>query len=249
MNLNGTSVKEQSLKFEKPDEVIKPYKMLQSRYKNDNLIEAGIDEAGRGSLWGPLFAAAVIWLPESEWTDEHRTISEQIKDSKKLTHKKRAELRKAIENLAIDFAIGRVEAKEIDEVGMSRANKMAFQRAINGLTVEPDRLLIDGILRLDSEKEEIVEPEADGRYIAVAAASILAKEAHDDIVEAFCMIDKTLDTHYDLLKCKGYGTKKHRDGIVKNGKDWQHRRLFLRKLLGEEHICNSTTETYAFIDE
>lgn len=222
--------------------------MLRSRYKDDNLIEAGIDEAGRGSLWGPLFAAAVIWLPESEWTDEHRIISAQIKDSKKLTHKKRAELKKAIENLAVDFAIGRVEAKEIDEVGMTTANKMAFQRAVHGLTVEPDRLLIDGILSLASGKEEVVEPEADGKYIAVAAASILAKEAHDDIVEAFCMIDETLDTHYDLLKCKGYGTKKHRDGIIKHGKDGQHRRLFLRKLLGEEHICSSITETYAFVD-
>jgi ribonuclease HII len=223
--------------------------MLQSRYKDDNLIEAGIDEAGRGSLWGPLFAAAVIWLPESEWTDEHRSISAQIKDSKKLTHKKRAELRKAIENLAVDFAIGRVEAKEIDEVGMTTANKMAFHRAVHGLTVEPDRLLIDGILNLASGKEEIVEPEADGKYIAVAAASILAKEMHDDIIAGFCMADETLDKHYDLLKCKGYGTKKHRDGILKHGKDWQHRRLFLRKLLGEEHICSSITETYAFVDE
>lgn len=221
--------------------------MLKSRYNEDMLIEAGIDEAGRGCLWGPLFAAAVIWLPESEWTEEHRTISEQIKDSKKLSHKKRAILRDAIENLAVDYSIGRVEAKEIDELGMTAANKLAFQRAIRGLAVEPDRLLIDGILALDSGKEEVVEPEADGKYIAVAAASILAKEAHDDIIEAFCMVDHTL-ANYDLMNCKGYGTKKHRDGIIQHGKDNQHRRLFLRKLLGEEHVCNSTTDTYAFVD-
>ena len=222
--------------------------MLLPRYKEDTLIEAGIDEAGRGCLWGPLFAAAVIWLPESEWTEEHRSISEQIKDSKKVSPKKRRQLREAIENLAVAFSIGRVEAAEIDDLGMTAANKLAFQRAVQHLDVEPDRLLIDGILVLNSGKEEIVEPEADGKYIAVAAASILAKEAHDDIVEAFCMVDKTLSEHYDLLKCKGYGTRKHCAGLLKHGKDVQHRRLFLRKLLGEEHICNSKTDTYAFIE-
>jgi ribonuclease HII len=187
--------------------------------------------------------------PESEWTDEQRVISAQIKDSKKLTPKKRAELRKAIENLAIDFGIGRVEAAEIDEVGMTAANKLAFQRAVKNLTVEPDRLLIDGTLSLNSGKEEVVEAEADGRYIAVAAASILAKETHDDIVTGFCMVDETLDNNYGLLKCKGYGTKKHCEGLLKHGKDWQHRRLFLRKLLGEEHTCSGKTDTYAFVDE
>jgi ribonuclease HII len=156
-------------------------------------------------------------------------------------------LRTAIESLAVDFSLGRVEAKEIDELGMTVANKLAFQRAIRNLVVEPDRLLIDGILCLNSGKEEVVEPEADGKYIAVAAASILAKEAHDDIVDAFCMVEPTL-AHYDLLNCKGYGTKKHRDGILEHGKDVQHRRLFLRKLLGEEHITPSLTETYAFVD-
>ena len=96
---------------------------------------------------------------------------------------------------------------------------------------------------------QVVEPEADNKYIAVAAASILAKEAHDDIVEAFCMIDETLSEHYDILKCKGYGTKKHRDGILKHGKDVQHRRLFLRKLLGEEHVCAGISDTYMFIED
>jgi ribonuclease HII len=222
--------------------------MLRPRYKEDTLIEAGIDEAGRGCLWGPLIAAAVIWLPEAEWTEEHRLISEQIKDSKKLSPKKRAYLRAAIENLAVDFSIGRVEAVEIDTLGMTAANKMAFQRAIQRLTVEPDRVLIDGTLELDTLTEQIVEPGADGKYIAVAAASILAKEAHDDIIVGFCMIDETLDANYGLLKCKGYGTKKHCEGILKHGKEHQHRRLFLRKLLGEEHVCTNIIETYAFID-
>ena len=223
--------------------------MLKPRYKEDTVIEAGIDEAGRGCLWGPLIAAAVIWPPESSWTPEQRTVSEQIKDSKKVSPKKRRKLREEIEKMAVAFAIGRVDAKEIDEIGMTAANKLAFQRAIKGLKVEPGRLLIDGILRLETTKEQVVEAEADNKYIAVAAASIIAKESHDDIVEAFCMTDATLANHYDILNCKGYGTKKHRDGILKHGKDWQHRRLFLRKLLGEEHICATNTNTYMFVED
>ena len=223
--------------------------MLKPRYKEDTVIEAGIDEAGRGCLWGPLIAAAIIWPPESSWTPEQRTVSEQIKDSKKVSPKKRRKLREEIEKMAVAFAIGRVDAKEIDEIGMTAANKLAFQRAIKGLKIEPGRLLIDGILRLETTKEQVIEAEADNKYIAVAAASILAKESHDDIVEAFCITDATLADHYDILNCKGYGTKKHRDGILKHGKYWQHRRLFLRKLLGEEHICATNTNTYMFVED
>jgi ribonuclease HII len=223
--------------------------MLQPRYKDDALIEAGIDEAGRGCLWGPLIAAAVIWPAEATWTPEQRAVSEQIKDSKKVSPKKRRKLRAEIEKIAVAYGIGRVDAKEIDQIGMTVANKEAFHRAIKGLSTQPDRLLIDGILSLETTKEQVVEAEADNKYIAVAAASILAKEAHDDIVEAFCMADATLAEHYDILKCKGYGTKKHRDGILKHGKDVQHRRLFLRKLLGEEHVCGGNTDTYMFVED
>jgi len=222
--------------------------MLQPRYKDDALLEAGIDEAGRGCLWGPLIAAAVIWPAESTWTAEQRAISEQIKDSKKVSAKKRRKLREEIEKIAIAHAVGRVEAKEIDEIGMTTANKLAFQRALKNLKVEPGRLLIDGILRLDTAKEQVVEAEADNKYIAVAAASILAKETHDDIVEGFCMADTTL-SRYDLLGCKGYGTKKHRDALLKHGMDVNHRRLFLRKLLGVEHVCVTNTNTYMFVED
>jgi ribonuclease HII len=223
--------------------------MLQPRYKDDALLEAGIDEAGRGCLWGPLIAAAVIWPAETTWTPEQRAVSEQIKDSKKVSPKKRRKLRAEIEKMAVAYAIGRVDAKEIDQIGMTVANKEAFHRAIKGLSTQPARLLIDGILSLETTKEQVVEAEADNKYIAVAAASILAKEAHDDIVEAFCMADATLAENYDILKCKGYGTKKHRDGILKHGKDVQHRRLFLRKLLGEEHVCGGNTDTYMFVED
>jgi ribonuclease HII len=223
--------------------------MLKSRYKNDTRVEAGIDEAGRGCLWGPLIAAAVIWPPEASWTPEQRRISEQIKDSKKVSAKKRAVLRKEIEAMAVACAVGRVDASEIDEIGMTTANKAAFQRAIQKLSVEPDRLLIDGILTLNTTKEQIVEPEADNQYLAVAAASILAKETHDDIIKALCAEDASLAEKYDILSCKGYGTKKHREGLVTHGKHPQHRRLFLRKLLGEEHVCATKYSSFMFIED
>jgi ribonuclease HII len=221
--------------------------MLKCRYNSqDSVLEGGIDEAGRGCLWGPLIAGAVIWVPESEWTEEHRVVSAQIKDSKKLSPKKRAALRIAIENLAIDYAIGRVEAKEIDELGMTRANCLAFERAVRGLTVEPGRLLVDGILSMNTLIPQIVEPEMDAKYIPVAAASILAKEIHDEILREFCEKTPALQEKYDLLHCKGYGTATHRKGVSEHGMDAQHRRLFLRKLLGI-HI-EDVKETYGFID-
>lgn len=224
--------------------------MLKCRYKSeDTRLEAGIDEAGRGCLWGPLIAGVVLWLPESEWTEEHRTVSQQIKDSKKLSPKKRAALRIAIENLAIDYAIGRVEAKEIDELGMTRANCMAFERALRGLTVEPDRLLVDGILSLNTTIEQFVEPEMDAKYIPVAAASILAKEVHDEILRDCCEKDARLQEKYDLLHCKGYGTAAHRRGVSDHGMDTQHRRLFLRKLLGIHMEEKKPAQpTYGFLD-
>jgi ribonuclease HII len=220
--------------------------MLKSRYSTtDTKIEVGIDEAGRGCLFGPLIAAAVIWQLESEWDDELREISSQIKDSKKLSAKKRAQLKKAIENYAIDFSIGRVEASEIDQMGMTRANCMAFQRALSGLTVEPDRILIDGILSIDTTKQLIVEPEADNKYIPVAAASILAKETHDEIIKQMCEKEPALQNNYDIASCKGYGTAKHRKGIQDHGIHSHHRKLFLRKLLG----LQVDTSQYHFIDE
>ena len=207
--------------------------MLQAKYKADSVIEVGIDEAGRGCLWGPLVAGAVIWPPEATWTDEIRSVSEQIKDSKKLSAKKRAAILKGIKSFALCYSVGIIEANEIDELGISAANRLAFQRALNGLSVKPGRILLDGILRIDTTIEQIVEPEADGRFLAVAAASILAKETHDDIVMKLCAEEPTLITQYAIDSCKGYGTLKHRNGIKTYGKHPLHRNLFLRKLLGD----------------
>jgi ribonuclease HII len=217
---------------------------LPVRYKHDTCLEVGIDEAGRGCLWGPLYAAAVIWPPEEEWLDEHKEIAPQIKDSKKLSPKKRASLAQAIQALAIEYGIGVVTPQEIDSYGMTIANKLAFQRAIDSLQITPDRLLIDGILPIDTAElqkrkiqEQVTVVEGDALYLPIAAASILAKEARDDYVQEYVEIEPDLETKYSIGSSKGYGTEKHRKGILAHGKHEQHRNLFLRKLLGDTSDC------------
>jgi ribonuclease HII len=218
--------------------------ILSVRYKKDALLEAGVDEAGRGCLWGPLYAAAVLWPPEEEWLEEHFEIAPQIKDSKKLSAKKRAMLAEAIQALAIDYGIGSVSAEEIDLYGMTYANRLAFQRAIENLSVNPDRLLLDGTLQLKNDyltehtiQEQYTLVDGDALYLPIAAASILAKQARDSYVEDYVEKEATLETNYSIGSSKGYGTEKHRKGILEHGKHEQHRSLFLRKLLGTTSDC------------
>lgn len=211
--------------------------MLKTRYQNDTLIEAGVDEVGRGCLWGPLVTGAVIWPPESEWSDEVRSIAQEIKDSKKLTEKKRNRLATKIKDYAIDTAIGVVEPHEIDELGMSLSNQTAFARAVTNLTVEPDRLLVDGILPLngkDWSKEQHTVIDGDANYIPIAAASIVAKVYRDTWIETWCAEHKDIGERYGLASSKGYGTAVHRNAVKQYGPHELHRRLFLRKILGFE---------------
>jgi ribonuclease HII len=215
---------------------------LKVRHTDDSLLEVGIDEAGRGCFWGPLYAGAVIWPPQEEMSQEQKEVAAQIRDSKKVSPKKRALLCSAIQDLAIAWGVGRVDPHEIDTHGMTRANQLAFERALGELSIEPDRLLIDGRLSIYEQpwsmKEQIVEPEADGRYLPVAAASILAKEFHDAWIVEYATTHPTIVERYDLLSCKGYGTKKHCDGILSHGPHSLHRKLFLRNLLSKEESQN-----------
>lgn len=226
--------------------------MLSARHTLDTLREAGVDEAGRGCLWGPMFAAAVIWPAEDTWTDDIRSTTKYIKDSKKLSARRRAALEEFIKETAVSYSIGRVEATEIDQMGMTAANRLAFTRAIQGLAVPPERLIIDGIIPLpEIQIPQVVEPQADGKYIAVAAASILAKEEHDRVVGEACTTEPSLQDRYAILNCKGYGTSKHCNGVKLHGMHSQHRRLFLRKILGIEHVIDKAASEktgYDFID-
>jgi ribonuclease HII len=175
-----------------------------------------------------------VWPREDTWTEEVRAVSTQIRDSKKLTAKRRGMLEAAIKQYAVAWNIGCVESTEIDALGMTVSNRLAFQRALEGIGPAPPegrRLLIDGCLDLPGQIQ-IVEPQADGIYIAVAAASILAKEGRDRIVGDLCRANPSLQERYGLENSKGYGTAKHRAAIQQYGVDPGHRRLFLRKLLG-----------------
>jgi ribonuclease HII len=211
--------------------------MLKSRFQEDYAIEVGIDEVGRGCLWGPLVAGAVIWPPETDWTEEIRAVSTKIKDSKKLTEKKRIEIANLIKDYAIDFAVGVVQPQEVDALGMTKSNQTAFHRAIQALTVEPDRLIIDGILSLpksDWKGEQYTIIEGDAQYIPVAAASILAKVYRDTWVTDWCKENEDIANRYGLAKGKGYGTAVHRAALQTHGYHELHRRLFLRKILGDD---------------
>jgi ribonuclease HII len=210
--------------------------MLKVRFQNDEKVEIGVDEAGRGPLWGPLMAAAILLPPQDQWSESHKKLIPNIKDSKKISPKKREKIVHDIEEFAIAFGIGIVSPQEIDTFGATRANQLAFRRAIDKLNYEcsEKRILIDGTLNLNDTKlgEEchtIVD--GDATYLPIAAASILAKVYHDKWVIDWCSKNVAESSKYDLLNCKGYGTKKHRDGILKYGYTELHRRLYLRKLI------------------
>lgn len=210
--------------------------MLKLSYKEDTKIECGVDEAGRGCLWGPLYSAAVVLPAKTDWDQEFEAIVPQIKDSKKISKKKREKIYELILKHAKNVGIGIVTSQEIDSMGMTKANKTAFERAISNLSVEVDRILIDGCLHIETPKELIVEPNLDNIYLSVAAASIIAKVSRDKYVEEYVSKDVSLQEKYDLMNNKGYGTLKHRQGIIKYSKHTLHRNLFLRKLLGSN--CN-----------
>lgn len=191
----------------------------------DNTIEAGCDEAGRGCLAGPVFAAAVILPPDFD--------SDLLNDSKILTEKQRFELRPVIEKEALAWAVEAVSNEEIDEVNILNASFLAMNRAVQKLKIRPGHLLIDGNrFRPQNDIPFICMIKGDGRFFSIAAASILAKTYRDDFME---MIHSEFPV-YDWKKNKGYPTLKHRDAIRKYGITRYHRKTF--RLLNEQLELN-----------
>lgn len=194
--------------------------MLKSFY-TDGAVEAGCDEAGRGCIAGPVFAAAVI-LP----TNFSNPV---LNDSKKLSPKKRQYLRPLIEQEALAWGVGVVSEKEIDEINILNASFLAMHRALDKLLVKPSHLLIDGnrfLIYGDISHSCIVK--GDGIYASIAAASILAKTHRDEHMER-------LHQKYPLYiwnKNKGYPTREHRKAVLKHGPTPSHRRSF--KLLDDQ---------------
>ena len=184
-------------------------------FLNKNKIEAGCDEAGRGCLAGPVYAAAVI-LPAN-------FKNELLNDSKKVSEKKRYELREIIINESIAWAIGLVDNNEIDKINILNASIKAMQIAVENLKVKPEHLLIDGN-RFKKYKNipHTCVIKGDGKYMSIAAASILAKTYRDDYL---IKLHKKYPI-YDWDKNKAYPTKKHRTAISKYGITKYHRKSF-----------------------
>lgn len=181
----------------------------------------GIDEAGRGPLAGPVFAAAVILSPG--------TYIEGINDSKKLSEKRREALFGVIQERAVSWSVGFATEQEIDSINILQATFLAMKRAMDGLAVRPDFALVDGnrMPALGVPARTIIK--GDALSESIAAASILAKVSRDRLM---LEIDK-LYPEYCFAKHKGYGTALHNEMILKYGPCSVHRRTFLKKLLGD----------------
>ena len=184
-------------------------------YLNENLIEAGCDEAGRGCLAGAVYAAAVILPGDFK--------NELLNDSKQLTEKQRYALREVIQREAVAWAVGVVSPEEIDEINILRASFLAMHRAVDQLAVRPQHLLIDGnrFTPYPGVKHTTVV-KGDGTYLSIAAASILAKTYRDDYMNS-------LDLEYPAYhwkENKGYPTKAHREAIRECGITPYHRKTF-----------------------
>lgn len=196
--------------------------MLKSHYY-EGLIEAGCDEAGRGCLAGSVYAAAVI-LP-SDYQNE------LLNDSKKLTAKKRYALREEIERDAIAWAVGIVTPEEIDKINILNASFLAMHRALDQLKVRPEAVIVDGNRfkpYQDLPSTTIVK--GDGKYLSIAAASILAKTYRDDYMLSLA----EEYPQYDWQSNMGYPTKKHRQAILEHGITPYHRKSYT--LLGDGQL-------------
>ena len=206
----------------------KCFKMLESCYYQGK-IEAGCDEAGRGCLAGSVFAAAVI-LPAGYQ-------NELLNDSKQLTEKKRYQLREMIEHDAVAWAVGIVTPEEIDKINILNASILAMHRALDQLKVRPEAIIVDGNRFKPYQKlPHTTIVKGDGKYLSIAAASILAKTYRDDYMNRLA----EEYPQYDWLSNKGYPTKKHRDAIRQYGITPYHRKTF--NMLGDGQLTLEFTD-------
>ncbi len=216
--------------------------MLESHYY-EGKIEAGCDEAGRGCLAGSVYAAAVILPPDYQ--------NELLNDSKQLTEKRRYELREIIQRDAVAWAVGIVTPEEIDKINILNASILAMHRALDQLKVRPEAIIVDGnrfkpYYPLESPAPKKVGSKGgvpyttivkgDGKYLSIAAASILAKTYRDDYMNELAKEYP----QYDWLSNKGYPTKKHREAIRQYGITPYHRKSY--NLLGDGQLSLDFSE-------
>lgn len=195
----------------------------------EDVIEAGCDEAGRGPLAGSVFAAAVIFDPQLLGKEEHRKWLEMLNDSKQLTEKERLTLRPLIEQHAMAWAVVEVTAEEIDRINILKASILGMQRALDRLTIRPEHIIVDGNKWKPYIPEgEVMEIPArtvikgDGKYLSIAAASVLAKTYRDEYMMR--LHEQYPQYHWDTNM--GYPTKAHYEAIRKYGITPYHRKTF-----------------------
>lgn len=187
-------------------------------FLHKKLLEAGCDEAGRGCLAGPVVAAAVI-LPKNFKNN-------LLNDSKKLTEKQRYELRKIIEEEAVSYGVAFVDNHKIDEINILNASILAMHNALDKLTLQPEFILVDGNkFKPYKNIKHTCVVKGDGKYLSIAAASILAKTYRDD----FMLKIHEEFPHFDWKQNKGYPTKKHREILMQKGATPYHRNSFKLK--------------------
>lgn len=202
--------------------------MLVSHYYTGK-VEAGCDEAGRGCLAGSVYAAAVIFPEGYE--------NEELNDSKQLTDRRRKMLREIIERDAVAWAVGVVTPEEIDRINILNASILAMHRALDQLQVRPEAIIVDGNrFKPYQQLPHTTIVKGDGKYLSIAAASILAKTYRDDYM------DKLAEEYpqYDWLSNKGYPTKKHREAIRQYGITPYHRKSF--NMLGDGQLSLDFSE-------
>ena len=231
-NTNNNTINNTTKKIKKPNPILK------LNYRND-CIEVGVDEVGRGCLSGPVVAAAVV-LPE-KWPDDKYL---QIKDSKKLSQKKRKELSEYIKKYAKDYHIAFIKAEVIDDINILQASFLAMHNAIDGISLDVGHILVDGHMfkpYIDNKEGDFVSHkcviEGDNKYLSIAAASILAKESRDKYMINLCEQYEDYKK-YGWEKNKGYATKQHREAIMNFGLTKYHRQTFgiCKRMLRENKI-------------
>jgi ribonuclease HII len=183
-------------------------------YYRQNTLEAGIDEAGRGCLAGPVVAAAVILPPDFDCPE--------LTDSKQLSEKVRQKLRPIIESQALAWQVAIISPQRIDEVNILQATYDAMHEAVNGLSTEPALLLIDGNRFRPHRIESVCIVKGDAKFLAIAAASVLAKTYRDEIMESLHL----QFPYYNWHSNKGYPTLAHKACIAEHGLCEHHRKTF-----------------------
>ena len=195
-----------------------------AKFRNENCLEAGIDEAGRGPLFGRVYVGAAILPPDDSFNHS------LMRDSKKLSARKRLIAYDYIRDYAIDWSTFYHEATIIDEKNIFHATYDAMHKCLDKLNVKPEHILVDGnyfpIYYRDDYIPFTCITKGDNTYTSIAAASILAKVERDKYIEKLCIENPELDTKYGFKSNKGYGTKQHMEGIKIHGITQWHRKSF-----------------------